>query len=264
MQRIAVTNEKGGVGKTSTTVHVAAALAQAGQRTLVVDLDAQGDTSALYVARHEQLPRTVADIFAGTAVSAEEIAQPTGYHNLSIITADDRLRAFDMAYGYEDDPRAYLLADALTELQGRFDVALFDCPPRPHMTTFAGLLAATMVAVPVEPSRLSLRSLMRLHHQLAAVRETKNPQLAAYYFLSKFEPSSPTDRTCRDLLLTHLDAASVLSTAIPRLRTFNTAINAGLPVTVHSPRSKAAAIIRQFANELVTIHNEHDAIPHAA
>lgn len=258
MRRIAIVNEKGGVGKTSTAVHLSAALAELGHRTLLADCDAQGDASAVYLRDHESLPYSMADIFSGTGMPTTDLVRPTDYDDLFILPADDRLRAYDSTFGYEEnDPRVHLLADAVSQLHDTIDIVIFDCPPRPHLTTFAALVAATDVLVPVQASRFSVRSLTRLTSAVAAVQQTLNPQLRICgYFLSLFEPRAATQLAVRDLLISNFGHEQVFKTVIPKLATYDTAINLGKPVTAHAPRSKATETLRAFAKELLQVHNE--------
>ena len=105
MRKIAIINQKGGCGKTTTAVHLSATLAEMGHRVLAIDCDSQGDLSTVYLPDHERLPCSVADIFANTGAFTADILQPTPYQNLAVIPADERLNAHDLTHGYEDDPQ---------------------------------------------------------------------------------------------------------------------------------------------------------------
>lgn len=254
LRKIAIINQKGGVGKTTTAVNLAGAFAEQGYRTLLLDCDAQGDLSTVFLPGHGELPHSIADVFAGTPVPTRELIHTLAFENLFLIPADRRLNQFDKTYGYEADPKAMALADALAEVEREFDMILFDCAPRAHLSSFAALVAATDVLVPVQPSQFAVASILTLHDEIQSVRVSRNPQLSIRgYFLSMLRPRSPTQQTCRKALIQALGESLVLKTAIPEMATFDTAINLGKPVTLHAPRSRAAAIVRAFATELLSV-----------
>lgn len=262
MKKIAIINQKGGVGKTTTAANLAGAFAEAGYRTLLLDCDSQGDLSTLFLPGHEQLPHSIADIFGGTPLAIRDLIHPLVHGDLFLIPADHRLNQFDKTFAYEDDPHALMLADALAEVEKEFDIILFDCAPRAHLSSFAALVAATDVLVPVQPSQFAVASLLTLHREIEAVRASRNPDLSVRgYFLSMLNPRSPTQQACRQALIQSLGAELVLKTAIPAMATFDTAINLGMPVTMHAPRSKAAAAVRAFALELLQASTPSDAQP---
>jgi chromosome partitioning protein len=254
-RKIAIVNHKGGVGKTCLSIHLAGAFAEMGYRALACDCDSQGDLSKVYLPKHSQSPHTIADIFSGTGILTKDLTQATQYQNLWVLPADFRLNAHDKTAEYHLDPAARLLADALTEVEHEFDMIVFDCPPRPHLTGFAALVAANEVIVPVVPSRFAIECMSSLHWELDAVRQRLNPNLRLRgYVLSLVKPRSTTHQTYRGLLAASLQAGSLLETMIPEMAALDTAINLGKPVTVHSPRSKSAAVIRAFAKELLADH----------
>ena len=254
LKKIAVINQKGGVGKTTTAVNLAGAFAEMGYRTLLLDCDSQGDLSTIFLPGHEELPHSIADIFAGSPIETKDLIHTLPQENLFLIPGDRRLNQFDKTHGYEQDPQALALADALSSVQEDFDLIVFDCAPRAHFSSFAALVAATDVLVPVQPSQFAIGTILTLHQEIESVRASRNPQLIVRgYFLSMHKPSSPTQRACHESLVQALGKKMVFKTAIPEMATFDTAINLGKPVTIHAPRSKAAQIVRAFALELLGV-----------
>ena len=253
MKVLSVLNLKGGVGKTTTSVNVAATLAEQGYQVLVADVDSQGDTSSMLHENHEALPHSMADIFAGSDVPMADVIQPsTASENLHLISADERLNDYDVSQGYTTSPMAHCLADALSELSGQgIDVCVLDCPPRPHLTSFASLVASDLALVPVEPSRFSLRSIRRLSHEIQDVQQNLNPQLAVRFFLSMFNERSSTHRSCRQTLIGAIGEGLVLQTSIPPLATIDTANSLGKTVITYSPRSKATVLFQTLVAELI-------------
>src|SRR5207253_9532505 len=113
--------------------------------------------------------------------------------NIAVVTADERLNVVDKTHGFGSDPNATCLADAVAAVQDQYDYILFDCPPRPHLSAFAALCAATHVVIPCEPSQFSVRSMVPLMEEIELARKTFNPQLQLLgYFLSKVTNRSRT------------------------------------------------------------------------
>ena len=187
------------------TVHLAGALAEMGYRVAIFDCDSQGDLSAVLLADHEKLPYTLADLFAGTGILTKELLQRTAYENIVVIPADHRLNLVDKTHGFERDRSVTALADAVSEIECDFDFILFDCPPRPHLSGFAALVAAREVIVPCQPSQFSVRSMVTLHEEIRTVQQSLNPNLKIRgYFLSLVPPRSRIQETCRQLLVERL------------------------------------------------------------
>ena len=252
MRKIAIINHKGGVGKTSTTVHLSGTFAAMGYRVLICDCDSQGDLSSIYLEDHESLPYSIADIFAGNGIPTTELIQATFHENIFVIPADARLNQVDKTHGFEEDPNVQCLADAVSQVEREYDFILFDCPPRPHLSSFAALISATEVLIPCQASQFSVRSMAKLLQEIALAQKNLNPQLKiAGYFLSMVSSRSSTQQKYREMLVAALGEDLVLKTSIPVMATFESAINYGKPVSLHSPKSKAAQVMNAFAMELI-------------
>ena len=228
-------------------------------KVLVFDCDSQGDLSAVFAPGADQHPQSIANLFDGTAF-VEDLIRETEYPNISVVTADERLNTVDKTHGFESDASAMRLADAVAAVQADYDYILFDCPPRPHLSAFAALCAATHVVIPCEPSQFSVRSMVRLMEEIELARRTFNPTLTLLgYFLSKVSSRSRTQATYRTMLVEEFGEKLALKTAIPVMATFEAAVNVRKPVVNYRPRSLAASIIRQFALELISVpHGRHD------
>ncbi|HWM92167.1 MAG TPA: ParA family protein [Thermoanaerobaculia bacterium] len=155
--RLALVNLKGGVGKTTTAVNLAAAFARSGLRVLVVDLDPQGSASlSLGVTREEANPSS-AELLTGKTEAAEAI-RPTGVEGIDLIPASLRLAGIDLALARKQEPEK-LLKKRLSPVRRRYDVILFDCPPGLSILSLNGLAAANAFLVPVRPHHLDVESL---------------------------------------------------------------------------------------------------------
>lgn len=255
-RKIVVGIHKGGVGKTTTVVNLAGALAEAGANVLLIDCDSQGDLSAMFIDDHESLPYSVADIFNETGVTTDEIIRPTEFANISIIPADRRLELLERTANYYGDPRVADLAEAIGEVGGAFDVVLMDTATRPHFTGYAALAAAHQLLVPLQGARFSFRAIASILQQVDRVRSSINRGLMVHYFLSQSK-SSKTHQTYREVLIGELGPEMVLAAEVPDHETVRTAANLRKPVVFHAKRSKSAEAVRQLANELISKGQSH-------
>ena len=252
--RYAVTLHKGGVGKTTTSVNLAGVFAEAGQRVLLIDCDSQGDLSSVFLDGHEQLPHSVADIFADTGVLTEDLVRPTPFHNISIVPADRRLERFERTHDFKAGGMTRCLADAVAEVESRFDVIIFDTATRPHLTGYAALSACTVAVIPLEAARFSFRSVgsLRSHVELETDAKSLNPAMAIRYFLSKSKKTKVHD-ACREALAQALGPDALMRSEVPDSAVVNTALHLRRPVVVHSKKSKPAEAYRELVCELLEV-----------
>ncbi len=252
--KFAVTLHKGGVGKTTTTTNLAGVLAEQGQRVLLIDCDSQGDLSSVFLERHDQLPHTVADLFADTGILADDLIQPTPFAGIFIIPADRRLELFEQTHGFKRKELTRCLADAIGEVADRFDYVLMDTATRPHLTGYAALVACDVAVIPLEAARFSVRSVASLRNyvELESDARSLNPAMAIRYFLSKGRKTK-VHEACRLALSQTLGPEALLRTEIPDSATVNTALHLRKPLTAHSPRSKAANAYRHLLDELLEV-----------
>jgi chromosome partitioning protein len=255
--KFAITLHKGGVGKTTTTTNLAGALAEQGQRVLLIDCDSQGDLSSVFLDEHEKLPHTVADLFADTGVLTEDLIRPTAFAGISIIPADRRLEHFEQTHGFKHQELTRCLTDAITEVADRFDYVLMDTATRPHLTGYAALVACDVAVIPLEAARFSFRSVasIRNYVELESDARSLNPAMEIRYFLSKRKRNKVHD-ACRQALAQILGPRALLTTEIPDSAAVNTALHLRKPLTLHSKRSKPAEAYRQLIKELLEVTHE--------
>ena len=174
MQRVAIINFKGGVGKTTTAVNLAAGLARAGNRVLLVDLDGQANASLGYgVPRDELTPSIAAVLLEGQPM--RDVIRPTATEGLSLVTAESSLYGADSTLA-STMARETRLARALRPIDDLFDVAIFDCSPALSIVTANALLACDVAIIPVVPEYYAVEGLATLEATLAELREaTERP-----------------------------------------------------------------------------------------
>ena len=167
--RLALVNLKGGVGKTTTAVNLAAAFARSGLKALVMDLDPQGSASRSFGVSREEADPSSAEVLTGKAEAAAAI-RPTGVEGVDLIPASLRLAGLDLALARKQEPEK-LLKKALAPLRRRYDVTIFDCPPGLSVLSLNGLAAANAFLVPLVPHDLDMGSLAGFLELLESFRD---------------------------------------------------------------------------------------------
>ncbi len=170
---VAVANQKGGVGKTTTAINVGAFMAKTGKRVLLVDLDPQGNSSSgLSISKH-QLSQTLYDVLVN-GVKAGDVIQKTGYQGLDILPTNADMAAAEIELSNVQG-RERILANALQELD--YDVIIIDCPPSLGLLTLNGFVAADNILIPVQSEYYALEGLGELLNTIKRVRAALNPNL---------------------------------------------------------------------------------------
>ncbi len=249
---IAVTNQKGGVGKTTTTINLAAALAETNHRVLIVDLDPQGNASTGLGIEAEAREYTTYELLL-EEIDLKDVIQKTNSENLFIIPATVDLSSADIEL-FSNEKRSFLLHDALRQIAMdgyKFDYILIDCPPSLNLLTVNAMVAAHSVLIPLQSEFFALEGLSQLMLTVREVRQTANPDL-------RIEGVVLTMFDARNNLsgLVEMDArnnlgALVFKTRIPRNVRVSEAPSFALPVLSYDSNSKGAQAYRDLAQELV-------------
>ena len=255
---LAVTNQKGGVGKTTTAVNLSACLAAIGQRVLMIDLDPQGNaTTGCGVVKREALPTVYQILIGRSTLEAARIRTEFGF---DILPANRELAGAEVEL-IEMNGREFRLRDALASALDDYDFILMDCPPALNMLTVNGLVAAQAVMIPMQCEYYALEGLTDLVATLKKVRANLNPKLEIEGLLrTLFDPRSTLTQQVSAELIDHF-GSKVYRTIIPRNVRLAEAPSYGKPVIAFDRLSKGAQAYGALAQELL---ERRDAVRHAA
>jgi chromosome partitioning protein len=244
-----IANQKGGVGKTTTTVNLAASLAKIGQRVLMVDLDPQGNATMGSGIDKRAMALSVYDVLLESASVAEAAvtSETCGYQ---VLGANRELAGAEVEL-VEVERREKRLKTALAEVQGDYDFILIDCPPSLSMLTLNGLCAANGVIVPMQCEYFALEGLTDLVNSIKQVHANLNPDLQIIGLLRvMFDPRITLQQQVSDQLKTHF-GDKVFDTVIPRNVRLAEAPSYGLPGVVFDPAAKGSQAFIAFAGEML-------------
>jgi len=244
----AVANQKGGVGKTTTAVNVAASIAQAGYGTLLVDLDAQCNATVALGLAKDSSPN-VYECLTGDDMTLDDAARPTAFENLDCVPSTP-----DLAGASVELPRIAgsetRLRDRLGGIRDRYLFTVLDCPPSLGPLTVNALVAADRVIVPVQTEYFALEGLAGLLDTLSLIKRELNPRLAvAGMILTMHDGRTRLARDVEREVREHFPEL-VFDTVIPRNIRVGEAPSFGVPVTRHAPTSAGSAAYLRLAKEV--------------
>ena len=250
---IAMCNQKGGVGKTTTAINLASALAGYGRKVLVVDFDPQGALSAgLGVVAHDI--KTIYDLLVEKDLKVQDVILPTGVKNLDVIPANIDLSAAEVQL-VNEVAREQILARVLRPITDNYDVVIIDCQPSLGLLTVNALTAAHGVLIPLNCEFFALRGVALLIETIEKVRDRLNPAIKLDGILATmYDPRTLHAREVVERLYEAF-GDQVFDTIVHRTVKFPDATIAAVPITEFAPTSDAAEYYRTVARELVSRGN---------
>jgi len=247
---VAMCNQKGGVGKTTTTINLAAALAEYGRKVLIVDFDPQGAASVGLGINPNELEDTVYNVLVDRGADIRSIIRPTGVEGLDLLPANIDLSAAEVQL-VSEVARESILARALRPVEDEYDVVLIDCQPSLGLLTVNALTAAHGVLIPLECEFFALRGVALLVETVDKVRDRLNPRLRLDGILATmFDPRTLHSREVIERVHEAF-GDQLLQTVIRRTVKFPDASVAAEPITSYAPTHDGANAYRQLARELV-------------
>jgi chromosome partitioning protein len=245
----AIINQKGGVGKTTTSVNLASCLAQEGKNVLLVDIDPQGNTTSGMGIDRGQLDACIYDLLLGER-SPDEVILPTQVPHLSLLPATLDLAGAEIEL-VSAMSREHRLKSILEKLHGDYDFILIDSPPSLGLLTVNALTASDGVLIPIQCEYYALEGISQLLHTLNLVRQHLNPRLSiAGVLLTMHDPRTNLSQQVIQEVQTHF-GSKVFQTIIPRNIRLSEAPSHGLPITLYDPKSKGAEAYQALAQEVI-------------
>ena len=247
---IAIANQKGGVGKTTTSINLSACLAEMGKKVLVIDLDPQGNTTSGFGIDKSEIENTVYELMLDECTIKESMTKVENIENLSLIPSNVNLAGAEIELlGINE--KEYILKNAVDYIRDDYDYIIIDCPPSLNMLTVNAMTTADSILVPIQCEYYALEGISQLIHTIDLVQERLNANLKIdgvvfTMYDARTNLSSDVVNTVKENL-----NATVYQTIIPRNVRLAEAPSHGLPINLYDPKSAGAESYRNLAKEII-------------
>jgi chromosome partitioning protein len=251
---ITVANQKGGVGKTTTSINLSACLARLGQRVLLVDIDPQGNSTSGLGVEKEGLSSSIYDVIIN-GVPTEQVIVPTKVEGLSLLPSNIQLVGAEIELT-SMIAREHILRGVLTPLREAYDFIIIDCPPSLGLLTLNALTAADKILVPIQCEFFALEGLSQLINTVNIVGKRLNPSLSMEgVLLTMYDPRTNLSQQVVNEVKRFFNN-KVYGTMIPRNVRLGEAPSFGLPIIMYDPTCSGARAYMQLAEEVIAANKE--------
>ena len=251
---IAIANQKGGVGKSTTSINLSAALTEYGKKVLVIDCDPQGNTTSGFGIEKNEVEKTLYELMLGE-YTIEETIQENVIENLSVISSNVDLAAAEIELiGIEE--KEYILKNQVAKIRDNYDYIIIDCPPSLNMLTVNAMTTADTVLVPIQCEYYALEGLSQLLHTIELVKERLNPELEMECVVfTMYDARTNLSLQVVENVKENLNQ-NIYKTIIPRNVRLAEAPSHGLPITKYDAKSAGAESYMLLAEEVINRENE--------
>ena len=246
---IAIANQKGGVGKTTTTINLSACLAEKGKKILVIDTDPQGNTTSGFGLEKNDIENTIYELLLGE-ISIEESIIKNAVEGVDIITSNVNLAAVEIEL-IGVDKKEFILRNEVEWVKDRYDFIIIDCPPSLSLLTINSMTTADTVLVPIQCEYYALEGLSQLIHTVNLVKERLNPDLDMEgVVFTMFDSRTNLSMQVVENVKANIQQ-KVYDTLIPRNIRLAEAPSYGMPINIYDPKSAGAEAYMSLADEII-------------
>ena len=248
---IAIANQKGGVGKTTTSINLAACLAEIGKKILLIDIDPQGNTTSGYGYNKNEIEFSVYDLLLGEC-SVEQVIMKEILENLDLIPSNINLAAAEIEL-FNEENKEYLLKNAIDPITNEYDYVIIDCPPSLSMLTINAMCAAEELIVPLQCEFYALEGLTQLLHTVSLVQERLNDHLEIRGIVfTMYDSRNNLSQQVVDNVKEYI-SDDIITHVIPRNVRLAEAPSYGMPINIYDERSTGADAYRKLAQIISSI-----------
>lgn len=247
---IAVANQKGGVGKTTTSINLSSCLAEKGKNVLVIDTDPQGNTTSGFGIDKNNLDYSIYELMLGECTISDCVIKNV-LDNISVVPSNVNLAAVEIEL-IGVDKKEYILKKEMDYIKDEYDYIIIDCPPSLNMLTINSMTTADSVLVPIQCEYYALEGLSQLIHTINLVKERLNPDLEMEgVVFTMYDSRTNLSVQVVENVKQNLRGQKIFNTLIPRNIRLAEAPSHGMPITLYNPRSVGAESYRLLAKEVI-------------